>query len=272
MDFFGCQNKHQKAATSTSLFFSHCFGISAAFLVRAERNVLQCTQVLSVPKVYGITERKKKSVHPSRILFFAFGHSSRDAELVSVSTHQVSDTVACLTRVLRCFWSLPARHLASIRRILSSKFDSAHFAIASSRHLSSDSDPGFCPRQTSFPPLCFKCREIGKELAKLHNLAVVTGGFFGAPDVVARTFHECRVNNGQTDPRVFHILPKRDDKVNRPSAPASFRVSNRSLSIADLHWQSAAEQRRIIRGSELREKLVPWKLCQRARMCCGTRF
>ncbi|XP_077501894.1 uncharacterized protein LOC144112932 isoform X1 [Amblyomma americanum] len=57
------------------------------------------------------------------------------------------------------------------------------------------------------------CKEIGKELAKRPNLAVVTGGFFGAPDVVARTFHECRVNNGQTDPRVFHILPKRDDKM-----------------------------------------------------------
>ncbi|KAH8020089.1 hypothetical protein HPB51_024171 [Rhipicephalus microplus] len=57
------------------------------------------------------------------------------------------------------------------------------------------------------------CKEIGKELAKRPNLAVVTGGFFGAPDVVARMFHECRVNNGHTDPRVFHILPKRDDKI-----------------------------------------------------------
>lgn len=70
MDFFGCQNKHQKAATSTSLFFSHCFGISAAFLVRAERNVLQCTQVLSVPKVYGITERKKKKCPSIAHTFF----------------------------------------------------------------------------------------------------------------------------------------------------------------------------------------------------------
>ncbi|XP_040354562.2 uncharacterized protein LOC8051511 isoform X2 [Ixodes scapularis] len=57
------------------------------------------------------------------------------------------------------------------------------------------------------------CREIGKQLAKLHNVGVVTGGFFGAPDVVARTFHEFRENNGQMDPRVFHILPKRDDKI-----------------------------------------------------------
>lgn len=76
----------------------------------------------------------------------------------------------------------------------------------------------------------------------MHNLAVVTGGFFGAPDVVARTFHECRVNNGQTDPRVFHILPKRDDKVDCPSVPVSFQVSNCGLSIADLHGQSATEQ------------------------------
>lgn len=56
-------------------------------------------------------------------------------------------------------------------------------------------------------------REIGKQLAKLHNVGVVTGGFFGAPDVVARTFYEFRENNGQMDPRVFHILPKRDDKI-----------------------------------------------------------
>ncbi|CAN7979143.1 unnamed protein product, partial [Ixodes persulcatus] len=57
------------------------------------------------------------------------------------------------------------------------------------------------------------CRCIGKQLAKLHNVGVVTGGFFGAPDVVARTFYEFRENNGQMDPRVFHILPKRDDKI-----------------------------------------------------------
>lgn len=60
--------------------------------------------------------------------------------------------------------------------------------------------------------------------------------------MVARTFHECRVNNGQTDPRVFHILPKRDDKVDCPSVPVSFRVSDCGLSIADLHGQSATEQ------------------------------
>ncbi|CAN7990871.1 unnamed protein product, partial [Ixodes hexagonus] len=57
------------------------------------------------------------------------------------------------------------------------------------------------------------CREIGKQLARLHNIGVVTGGFFGAPDVVARTFYQFRENNGQMDPRVFHILPKRDDKI-----------------------------------------------------------
>lgn len=31
--------------------------------------------------------------------------------------------------------------------------------------------------------------------------------------MVARTFHESRENNGQTEPRVFHILPNRDDKI-----------------------------------------------------------
>lgn len=63
------------------------------------------------------------------------------------------------------------------------------------------------------------CREIGKELAKLQNVVVITGGFFGAPDLVARTFHEVRENNSQTDPRVFHILPCRDDKSFVGKAP-----------------------------------------------------
>ncbi|XP_064465723.1 uncharacterized protein LOC135377314 isoform X1 [Ornithodoros turicata] len=63
------------------------------------------------------------------------------------------------------------------------------------------------------------CREIGKELAKLPNVAVITGGFYGAPDIVARTFHEARENNGETDTKVFHILPCRDEKVGERGHP-----------------------------------------------------
>lgn len=119
--------------------------------------------------------------------------------------------------------------------------------------------PSFLLILTFFFFLLLIPREIGKELAKRPNLAVVTGGFFGAPDVVARMFHECRVNNGHTDPRVFHILPKRDDKVEYWLVEVYFHKTNFSSSFSDFHWESTAKQWWFFRCSELWAKLVPWE-------------
>lgn len=48
--------------------------------------------------------------------------------------------------------------------------------------------------------------------------------------MVARTFHESRENNGQTEPRVFHILPNRDDKVQRmTNKHAAYQACNAAL-------------------------------------------
>ncbi|XP_074597489.1 uncharacterized protein LOC141852386 isoform X2 [Brevipalpus obovatus] len=67
------------------------------------------------------------------------------------------------------------------------------------------------------------CKVIGKELSKIPNLIVVTCGFYGASDVLARAFHEektkfCRKENGKllcpSDAyrSVIHVLPERDSK------------------------------------------------------------
>ena len=71
------------------------------------------------------------------------------------------------------------------------------------------------------------CTVIGKELAKIPNLIVVTCGFYGASDVLARAFHEeknkekCNkkdngklLNSDEASSSVIHVLPQRDPKVN----------------------------------------------------------
>ncbi|XP_076364339.1 uncharacterized protein LOC143253817 [Tachypleus tridentatus] len=59
------------------------------------------------------------------------------------------------------------------------------------------------------------CRAIGQELAKITNLTLVTGGFFGATDCIARAFNEVRESNkivyGSTA-CVFHVLPMKDQQ------------------------------------------------------------
>lgn len=57
------------------------------------------------------------------------------------------------------------------------------------------------------------CRAIGAELAKVENVSIVTGGFYGAAEITATTFHECRENNAtcsKEESSVVHILPMHD--------------------------------------------------------------
>ncbi|XP_071038969.1 uncharacterized protein [Parasteatoda tepidariorum] len=57
------------------------------------------------------------------------------------------------------------------------------------------------------------CKAIGRELAKVERVSLVTGGFFGAADIIAKTFYECRENNQQqNEESVVHILPMRDSE------------------------------------------------------------
>ncbi|GIX70506.1 hypothetical protein CEXT_660711 [Caerostris extrusa] len=59
------------------------------------------------------------------------------------------------------------------------------------------------------------CRAIGRELAKVERASLVTGGFFGAADITAKTFSECRENNNQflkDESAVVHILPISDSE------------------------------------------------------------
>lgn len=93
-------NEHCKANTSTSLLLAT---VSASQLLFSKSRV-QCALVYTCtvgPKSsWNHQERKKQIMH-----IFAFGHSSRDAELLRASTHRASNPVACLTSVLlRCFF------------------------------------------------------------------------------------------------------------------------------------------------------------------------
>lgn len=59
------------------------------------------------------------------------------------------------------------------------------------------------------------CKAIGVELAKVERLSLVTGGFYGAADITAKTFYECRENNAQPnkdESSVVHILPMHDNE------------------------------------------------------------
>ncbi|GFV51840.1 TIR domain-containing protein [Trichonephila clavipes] len=61
------------------------------------------------------------------------------------------------------------------------------------------------------------CKAIGAELAKVERVSLVTGGFFGAADITAKTFNECRKNNfdysaNKEESAVVHILPMHDSE------------------------------------------------------------
>lgn len=63
-------------------------------------------------------------------------------------------------------------------------------------------------------------RAIGTELAKVERVSLVTGGFFGAADITAKTFCEYRAKNtkfhimeNKEESAVVHILPMHDTQV-----------------------------------------------------------
>lgn len=54
------------------------------------------------------------------------------------------------------------------------------------------------------------CCAIGQELASLKFVSLCTCGFFGAEDMVAKSFSEERSLTEKPCPRVFHVVPERD--------------------------------------------------------------
>ena len=87
--------------------------------------------------------------------------------------------------------------------------DSCVYVVGSSKIIDSRSD--------------LICKAIGRELTKVTNVTVVTSGFFGVGDVLAKAFLEQKQKNGipykveastnQFQYSVVHILPIKDSKV-----------------------------------------------------------
>ena len=53
------------------------------------------------------------------------------------------------------------------------------------------------------------CKLLGKELAKLQSIVLVTGGFFGVGDTVAKSFHDKRKKLG-VSMNLYHSMPIKD--------------------------------------------------------------
>lgn len=60
--------------------------------------------------------------------------------------------------------------------------------------------------------LFIACRAIGKSLAQLDRIHIVTGGFYGVGETVGLSYHTERLNTGQTS-YLWHILPVTDTRV-----------------------------------------------------------
>lgn len=57
------------------------------------------------------------------------------------------------------------------------------------------------------------CTEIGKELAQVANINIITNGFYGSSDIVALNFSAQRKNcQKECTSSVIHIVPERDEK------------------------------------------------------------
>lgn len=75
-------------------------------------------------------------------------------------------------------------------------------------------------RRTFFPWAClFVCSEVGKKLAQVSSITLLTGGFNGVPQLVARSFVEAR--KGSKTDSVYHLLPKKDSSRFQDDAPQS---------------------------------------------------
>ena len=58
----------------------------------------------------------------------------------------------------------------------------------------------------------FPSRAIGKHLARLEDINVVTGGFFGVGETIGRAYDEERKILDE-ECLLWHVLPERDDQV-----------------------------------------------------------
>ncbi|ELU04881.1 hypothetical protein CAPTEDRAFT_227756 [Capitella teleta] len=54
------------------------------------------------------------------------------------------------------------------------------------------------------------CQNIGRDLARLNNIHIVTGGFYGVGLTVSKSFHA--ENEKKENGFVYHVLPERDDQ------------------------------------------------------------
>ncbi|XP_022665261.1 uncharacterized protein LOC111252099 isoform X3 [Varroa destructor] len=63
------------------------------------------------------------------------------------------------------------------------------------------------------------CDEVGKKLAQVSSITLLTGGFNGVPQLVARSFVEAR--KGSKTDSVYHLLPKKDSSRFQDDAPQS---------------------------------------------------
>lgn len=61
------------------------------------------------------------------------------------------------------------------------------------------------------------CHAIGRELAKIENIIIITGGCYGAQEIVSKSFFEARENNKElnctsAESSVIHIIPTKDNQ------------------------------------------------------------
>lgn len=56
------------------------------------------------------------------------------------------------------------------------------------------------------------CKAIGTQLAEVKNVTLVTSGFNGVPDLVARAFKAALELKGESADRIVHVLPVKDDQ------------------------------------------------------------
>ena len=64
----------------------------------------------------------------------------------------------------------------------------------------------------TFSMTCIIHRQLGEKLAELGNILLVTGGFFGVGDTVARNYNERCIESKKTC-SVWHVLPEKDCQV-----------------------------------------------------------
>lgn len=93
-------------------------------------------------------------------------------------------------------------------------------------------------------------KALGRELAKVQNITLCTGGFFGAPEITARTFNECVENNrdksdlrSSSDPLV-HLLPFKDSKD----------FSSKALQNTDGSFEALSFGKTIFLGDSVKER------------------